>query len=429
MRLKSKFIGLLLGIFLISAACSSSGSGGSNQKVTLNVWGVFENSDNMQPFIQAYQKAHPNVNVVYTEKNVDTYEQDLLNALAAGTGPDIYEIHNDWLPKYQDKLVSAPQQIITLKDYQTAFVDVVNKDFVSSDGKIYAMPLTVDSLGLYYNKDILSSVGIATPPTTWAELKADVRKITKLSGGSNISRSGVAMGTVNNVNRAVDIMYLLLLQNSPSYYTADLSQSTLDQATQDNSGNTIFPAVNALNFYTSFSNPAADVYTWNANSNYSIDAFANGQLAFLYGYSFTRDTILQKAPNLNFAVANVPQPNADQNPVNFANYWGFGVSNHTQNPNFAWDFIRSMAAKDSLTAYYARHNQPSSRRDIIGSQIPDPLIGPFAFANLSAKSFYKKDQGKVDDIMTGMINDVVLQGKALSDSVASAAQQINLLNR
>lgn len=417
---------VLLGYMFFHAASTPSSKG--NAKGVLNVWGVFENSDNMQPFIAAYQKNHPGVSIIYTEKSVDTYEQDLINALASGNGPDIFEIHNDWLPKYQDKLTELPSQILTLKDYENVFVDAAKNDFVSN-GKAYAIPLTVDSLALYYNKDILGAAGIATPPATWADLKADVRKITKLGGSGTIARSGVAMGTTSNINRAVDIMYLLLLQNNGVYYTPDFTQSTLDQSVQDNSGNTIFPAISALNFYTSFSNPTSDVYTWNQNSNYSIDAFANGQLAFLYGYSFTLATIQQKAPNLNFGIANVPQPDAESNPVNFANYWGFAVSKQSTNPALAWDFIKSMATKDSLTSYYQRHNQPSSRRDIIGTQISDPQIGPFAYANLTAKTFYKRDQGKVDNIITNMIDDVVIRGKGIQESVSSATQQINLLNR
>jgi ABC-type glycerol-3-phosphate transport system substrate-binding protein len=407
-KLKSKFKTLpklrlfsaALAVLLVSAGCNSGGS--SAKTVTLNVWGVFETSDNMAPFIQAYQQAHPNVRISYTEKNVATYEQDLINALASGNGPDVYEI-------------------------QTAFLDVVKNDFVTSDGKIFAMPLTVDSLGLYYNKDILGAAGIATPPKTWNDLQADVKAVTKLNHAGTFTQSGVAMGTTSNIGSATDIMYELLLQNSPAYYTSDFSRSTLDQATQT-SGGQVFPAVKALNFYTSFSNPASDVYTWNQNSNYSIDAFANGQLAFLYGYSFTRDTILQKAPNLNFDVTAVPQPDGNIIPVNFANYWGFGVSKQSQNPNYGWDFIKSMATKSSLTSYYQRHNLPSSRRDIIASQISDPVIGTFALADLTAKSFYKKDADKIDAIISKMIDDVILRGATTAASVSTAAQAIDLVS-
>ncbi len=43
--------------------------------------------------------------------------------------------------------------------------------------KIYGLAPTVNSIALFYNKDVLTKAGI-TPPTTWAELQADAKKLT-----------------------------------------------------------------------------------------------------------------------------------------------------------------------------------------------------------------------------------------------------------
>lgn len=422
---KIRLFALLSGIFLVAAGCGGGSNSGSTGPVVLNIWGTFETQANMMPFIQAYQQQYPNVQINYTQKNVDTYESDLLNALASGTGPDIFAIHNDWLPKYEDKLVPATAKAYSLSDFKNTFVDVVYNDFVDQ-GKIYAAPLSVDSLGLYYNKDILGSVGIAVPPATWAQLQNDVKKITRRAG-FNITRSGVAMGTSTNINRAVDIVSLLMLQDHVVPYSQDFSRATFDQATLNSQNVPFYPAADALSFYTSFANPASDVYTWSSNSNYSVDAFANGQLAFMYGYSYMRDIINQKSPNLNYDVAPVPQPDTNGNLVNFANYWGFGVSKQSKNPNYAWSFISFMTQKQNLENYYKLHNLPSSRRDIIAEQISDPNIGVFASENLTAKSLYKKDQSKFDAIFLNMIDDVNLRGKSVTDAISNATQQINLL--
>jgi len=73
--------------------------------------------------------------------------------MATGRGPDIYMIHNTWIPRYEEKLLGVPSELITIKDFQENFVDVVYKDFIV-DGYIAALPLSVDTLALYYNKDI-----------------------------------------------------------------------------------------------------------------------------------------------------------------------------------------------------------------------------------------------------------------------------------
>jgi len=131
---------------------------------------------------------------------------------------------------------------------------------------------------------------------------------------------------------------------------------------------------------------------------------------------------------LNFDAAPVPQPNLSQNPVNFANYWAQGVSKQSKNSDWAWDFVKFMASKDQQTKYFARHKLPSGRRDILSDQIADPVIGTFAFENLTAKSFYKKDQIKIDNIILSMIDDVTVRGKSISDVISNAAQQIDLLS-
>src|SRR5579885_3208840 len=87
---------ILLGVlFLVpskkSPATTPVGSG------NLVWWMTFEDQQNLQDLITDYQNAHKGVNITFVKKDATTYEQDLVNALAAGTGPDIFAIHNDWL--------------------------------------------------------------------------------------------------------------------------------------------------------------------------------------------------------------------------------------------------------------------------------------------------------------------------------------------
>jgi multiple sugar transport system substrate-binding protein len=422
-----KIISALIGIALISAGCSGGGGATTNQQVTLNVWMTFEDSEHMQPLLDAYRQKYPNVQVVYTKKNVENYEQDLLNALASGTGPDVFSINNAWLPKYLDKVTPAPDQIWTFTDYKNAFVDIAVQNF-TKDNKIYGVPLAVDSLALYYNKDLLGSAGIATPPKTWAELASDVQKIKKSDGRGYFTRSGAALGTNTNINRAVDILYLFMLQQGTVPFNSDFSQPTFAQSIEKN-GNYMNPGQDALSFYTSYASPTSPNYNWNYRSDYSIDAFANGRAAFLYSYAYTWQTLQQKNPNLNFDVAPVPQPNLDDPSVNFANYWGEVVSKQSKNANAAWGFLKFISSKDSLDKYYAQHKQPSSRKDLISLQIPDPQIGVFANANLTAKSFYRPDQAKMDDIFGKMIDNIILNGLSADEALNQAEQQAQTITQ
>jgi multiple sugar transport system substrate-binding protein len=418
----------LVAIVLLSAGCVGGGGGTAQSKqIILNFWDPFENSQDLQPLFAAFQQKYPSVQIVYTKKDISTYSQDLLSGLASGNGPDIFSINNAWLPAYLDKTVPATSTLFSYKEYKDVFIDAAVNDFTNNQ-KVYGVPLYADSLALYYNKDILGSAGIATPPKTWQELEQDVQIIKRADKTGYFTLSGLAAGTNSNVNRSVDILYLMMLQKGLMPYSKDGSRPQFDQSAQVN-GNNDYPGLDGLNFYTSFADPRTTNYNWNSRSDYSIDAFANGRAAFLYSYSYTAATIKQKNPNLNFDVAQVPQPDLNAPSVNFANYWGETVSKQSKNQVAAWTLLKFMTSKDALDKFYSKNKQPSSRKDLISLQIQDPDIGVFANANLTAKSFYRPDQQILDNIFGNAIDGVILKGLDTRTVLTQAQAEASALKR
>lgn len=413
-------------LFFIPSGGTPSGNNSGGQ-VTLTWWKTFEESSNLQELITEYQATHKNVTVNFVKKNAADYEQELLNAFASGTGPDIFSIHNDWLPKQADKISPMPASIMSLRTFRDTFVDVVASDFISGNN-IYAVPLALDTLALYYNKDILGSAGIAQPPATWPEVVSAVQKITEEGAAGSFKVAGIALGTSNNVNRAVDILNLLMLQNGTKFYNSDLTQAQFDQS-QTNPGSSsgsFNPGATALAFYTQFADAAKTTYTWNSKSDLSLDAFVQGKVAMMLSYAYIQPMIKNRAPNLNWAVAAVPQVTENSSRINFANYWGDTVSKASANPVAAWDFLNFLAQKPQLEKYYGKHKQVSPRRDMLTQQAQDTEIGVFAESALTARSVYKKNANVFEAVFTKMIDDVVLRNFAAAEAVSNAASQINL---
>ncbi len=421
---KLPLFALLIAIPLLGAGCQSTPPA---SPVTLKIWKPFVTTEKMQSIISAYQTLHPNVTIEYTAKNIENYQTDLINALATGNGPDIFSINNTWLPQYLDKTTPAPDKTFTVKDYKETFVDPVVTDMIR-DNKIYGTAMWVDSLGLYYNKDLLGTSGIATPAKTWQDLADDVRVITRQDENGYFSRSGVAIGTNSNVNRAGDIVYLLMLQAGVIPWTKDGSSPQFANSITK-AGQTVNPGVEAVEFYTSFANPSSANYTWNEDSDYSIDSFANGRSAYLFGYSYTRAQIDAKAPNLNYDVAPVPQYNLTNPTVNYSSYFAEVVSKQSKNETWAWDFLKFATSKSSLEGYYKTDKQPSSRRDIIEAQTSDPQMGVFAHANLTGKTFYKADEAKFDAIIGDMIDNIVLRSQPADQALSRAQSQASTLSQ
>ncbi len=404
-------------------------SGDDNQPQTLRgelvFWGVFEDSEVIKPLINDFNEVHPKLKIRYFEKNYQTYENDILEAMAAGGGPDIFMIHHTWLSRYTDKIWAAPLELLNLKYLQDNFVDVVADDFVR-EAYVYALPLNVDTLALYYNKDIFNTNGIPQPPTTWEEFIEVVEKLTIKDERGNIVRAGAAMGTAYNINRSTDILSLLMLQTGSQMIGDNRKSATFNKAVSFE-GETYRPGEQALQFYTDFANPLKSIYTYNSRMFYSLDAFSEGEAAMMINYSYHLPTIRAKSPYLNFDVAPVPQIKNSPKSINYANYWGLVVSKNSQNYQAAWQFINWLGQRESAQKYLELAKKPTARRDLVSWQKEDADLGVFAEQSLSAHSWYQVDNQTIEQYLADMIKSVVLGEATIKEAINKAANQVSLL--
>lgn len=426
-------------------------------KVNLEIWGVFDSNDAYSEIISEYRRINPFIgDIRYKKFTVDNYEKDLLSALASGQGPDIFMIQNTWLPSFKDKIELAPGQITNEREFRDNFADVAISDFLD-EGKIYAVPLSVDSLALYYNKDLFNAEGITSPPATWDEFNEDVKKLTKIDQNGNITQAGAAIGTAYNINRSTDILGLLMLQNG------------VPMVDEKKTGTKFEEGEKAWEYYTQFARSGSSVYTWNPTMHYSLDAFYEGTLAMMFNYSWHYTTIQSKNSKLNFDVASVPQLSSGT-PANYANYWGFAVSKNkiTQassqpsNSNEvipdnklriheAWQFLKFLAMKnggnsslmngisgnvkeipltlDPAKTYLEKTKKPAARRDLIEEQKKDPVLGIFAAGNLIAKSWYQVEPKAIEAILAEAIDAINKGSLPIHEALNTASERINQLMR
>ncbi|MBP7060641.1 MAG: extracellular solute-binding protein [Candidatus Moranbacteria bacterium] len=456
---------LLLGSAVLFSGCGFKSSGVEGYKVSLEVWGVFDDSDAYASVIGDYKKLNPFIQKIeYRKLSPETYKEDLINAFAAGKGPDIFMIRNAWRAPFEDKLAAAPAGVLSEKEYRDAFADVVATDFIGTENKIFGVPLSVDSLALYYNKDIFNAAGITKAPETWDEIAAISQKLTTLDQFGNITRSGIALGTGANINRSSDILAAMMLQlgaklRDPNNGRSDLTQTATAQA---------------FEYYNQFARIASPNYSWNARQHYSIDAFYEGTAAMMINYSWQNDTIVQKNAKLNIGVAKLPQFKPET-PVNTANYWGYAVSKKASSDTTkftpstketvvsaeaqnaarvleSWQFLKYLTlagAQKSITltnglvgtskefplttdpskTYLDKLHKPAARRDLIAMQQSDLVLSAFANGNLIAKSWYQGDPEAMDGILVDMIDSVGRGEKTLQEALATATNRINLLTR
>ncbi len=391
---------------------------------TLEIWGL-DDEGNLQELLSDYKKENKHITINYEKKSLADYETELINAFAADKGPDIWLIHNTWLLKHKDKIKELPNELFSLNDFRATFVEVVEKDLVD-ENKIYALPLYVDTLALFYNKDILNSAGIPLPPDTWEELIADLDKLVQRNQWGGIEQAGAALGTAENVDHSTDILALLMLQNGTKMVNEDKKSATFDESIYIE-GKAYQPGQDALRFYTDFSNPSKRAYTWNRQMSYSLDAFIEGKVAMMFNYSNQIPTIKDRAPYLNFGISSMPQIKGRNFDIDYANYWAFTVSKKTRVSQEAWKFILYLNQKENAKKYLETVNRPVARRDLVNWQKDDLELGVFAKQSLSAQTWHQVDSSAIEIIFANAIESVVLGRANVTKAIQAAADQVTLL--
>ncbi len=173
---------------LALAACSSgssstagSGSGSSSGQVTLQFFGADygtgpsnTTTKYWDAIATAFHAANPNITVDVQTVDWTDFPNKVSTLIQNKQYPDILE--GDPAPPFaQSGLIYPIKDVLS----QSVLSDLIPK-FVTDgayQGTDYGIPFTTSTRALFYNKKIFAAAGIASPPTTWAQLQADAAKI------------------------------------------------------------------------------------------------------------------------------------------------------------------------------------------------------------------------------------------------------------
>lgn len=422
-----------------------------SQRITLQAWTVVDDADVYSDVVNDYKLAHPNVQINIRRLRLEEFESELLNALAEDRGPDLFLIHNDWVDGYLSKIEPMPtstkvaysvvtgtvkkqqawevrnEPSISMKTYKERYADVVLKDTIrafNGSQKIVGMAPSVDTMVLFYNKDLLNAANIPNPPEYWGAFQDQVQKLTKLDEDRRLVQAGAGIGTIKNVERGTDLLVALMMQSGARM--ADESGAPQFQAVPPDMRNerTEPPAYSAIQFFADFANKNNTTYTWNEDQPNSLEAFLQGKIAFFFGYSYHLPQIRARAPRLNLGITHLPQ--IENNGVkNIANYWIWVVSKKTEHPDLAWNFLQFVHRPEEATKILAKTNRPASHKALLKNQLEDERVGIFASQVLTADSWYRgKEPRLLDGIFAELIDRVHQEPEKLRQWVNAAAEKV-----
>ncbi len=380
----------ILGFIVVKLLGTNRIATPSGPKGEITWWGLDLPETVANEIISDYQNGHADVKITYVKQSPDQYRERLTNALAKGGGPDIFEIHNSWVPMFKNDLSILPTSVMSSDEYKAAFYSVAVQDFTDTRG-IVGIPLFYDAITLYVNEDILSSA-LKPVPKTWIDIQqlADTTQgLTQKDESGKIIQSGIALGTTDNVEYWPEIIGLMLYQNKASFLDPE---------------NT-----NAKDVFLFYQNFAKTEKSWDSTLPTSTLAFARQKTAMIIAPASAAAVIMQDNPNLHFKTYPLPQlPKESSNTpdIAYATYWGESVGAKSANKDTAWDFLKFASSQEVLQKtnqslkVQGKLERAYPRPAMNGEFAGNPILGSIVSLAGNAKSWYLYDH--TNDGATGI---------------------------
>lgn len=412
-------------LLLINATSKNNNNDNSNVGTgELVYWGLWEPSSVMQPLIDEYEANHKGITILYSQQTYTSYESRLYTRLQQSStssepAPDIFRIHNTWIPKYYKYLYPLPSSVMTKTTYASTFYPTATQDFTAKDGNIYAMPFEIDGLVVFYNKQLLAAAGVTTPPTDWDSFVDLTHKLTKKDSTGKITQAGLAIGTSKNVSHAAEILSFLMLEQGVDIINDARTTVTLSTTT----------AKNVMNTYTSFAK--GDNAVWNSSLGTDLNMFFQGKLAMMIAPSWRAFEIIQSAPAIEFGTATLPQLAANEQPIYYSTYWAEAVSKNSSNPTAAWDFVAFLAQKEQQKELYSNaaklraFGEPYSLVSLNSELKSQPYLSSIAESAPKMTSWQMGDESFVKATLNEAITSIVEDNADIQSTLKNAETAIN----
>ncbi len=409
----------IVGILVFSGAIPIGGDKAGSQG-TVVLWGTVPGGL-ISEALDEFNKANTAFVVKYEQKSANTFDQDLLEALASGKGPDLFFLPDNLAHHYANKIFKIPYASYPLSTFKNTFAGG-GEVFLTSAG-ILAFPMSIDPLVMYYNRGILDANDVVYPPTYWEDLALQVPLLTKKDESGKIIKSAVALGHAGNIVHAKEILSTLFMQAGNPIIREENNKfiSTLDTSIGSYNLSSI------LKFYTDFADPSQTAYSWNKSFANSDAVFSSEDLAYYFGFASELESFVNRNPNQNFFVAPMPQIKNSKFKATGARVTGLAISSASRNFNTAFTAASLMATSNFAYKFATVQNLAPARRDLLAIKPADAYSPIFYSSALFSKAWLDPSPEDTDEIWASMINAVLSNALSVGDAIKDANSKLSLL--
>ncbi len=413
--MKNFLIGFLI-ILITIVACNRKENETATNEITF--W-HFQSEPNqkkaLMEIIAEFEKEN-DCKIKTTELSWNDGKTKLFAAFNANTAPDAIELGSDWIAQFSSTQGKSGSILLPLDTSEFNINQYVEFSKAPSlwKGKQYALPWTVDTRVLFYNKDLLKKVkGTDLPPTSIDELLSLSEAI------NNPEQSIYGFGTNGSDPHR---LYKKILYFVWTY------------------GGNVFNLEGKPVFFSNETVKAYEVYKELSNfglieTQRQLDSyFAQGKVGFWLSGGWLIDKIARENPALNYGVALVPGING-QVGTSFAGGEYLAINSNTKKNDLAKKFIKFLSKGENTLKYCEKVREAGfpADKDFYNNPMYDTIKFKKVFAeqlNYAKMTPVEPNWLDIEEIIENAAVEALLSKKSSYEAVLQAQKQIeNIINK
>jgi len=310
------------------------------EKVALRMWAHQNEAFNMgyEALIEAYEKAHPNVDITLETFEYDLYIQTLATAMPAGEEADILQLFGTWTSEYAERLAPVPEDVMTLAKAQELFYSAPIGGFVV-DGRLYGLPqeFNCEYGGVLVNKTMYENAGLTYPPEweSMDDVLADAQTLAQTDDAGMMTVSGFHFASSDG---AVFSFLAGIRQRGGDYWNADMTGFTFNAPEAKAQLEWMVSAIEEWG--------VSDPVLFEDAENWVGDAFFEGRVGIGYigTWAIAEGRVGYPDFEDEWDYFWLPPVAGEESLFVADSGWGLVVSPNSKHPEEAWGFAKFVAA-------------------------------------------------------------------------------------
>jgi len=320
-------------------AAETADSGGSTGKVHVEfLQGKPESVDAYEKVINLFEQENQDIDVEQVNLP-DTYTV-LTTRLSSEEYPDLFN-HFPLRPDFEVLAQSGQILELTGDDYLNHVNPSILEMSKTEEGKIYALPLTINTMGVYLNKELLDTYGLPIPET-YEELIALLEKTADKEDGKFLFACKDTWTLWQMMDRLLGQLYM----NSENDFAADFAAIGSGKKRAEDIPEIVRAAQQMLELF-SFSQDDP----FGTSFPQMCDDFANGRgIAFFQG-TWAYPNIKKVNPDLEFLFIPMPAEEGQKSYLSMNIDIGLCIPEGSKNIDGAKEFLEFISAPENAQVF------------------------------------------------------------------------------